>query len=103
MGVVRLHPQLGPQPDGGSVAAPRRRSRFIVASAGTDPTRLHPTAEQVMAERGIALDSHRAKSLAEVGIDWSYAITVCDAAFERCADFSSLGGVRLGQPMGLWR
>jgi protein-tyrosine-phosphatase len=78
-------------------------SRFIVASAGTDPTRLHPTAEQVMAERGIALDSHRAKSLAEVGIDWSYAITVCDAAFERCPDFSSLGGVRLGQPMGLWR
>jgi arsenate reductase (thioredoxin) len=62
-------------------------TRFVVASAGTAPTQVHPLAEQVMAERGLSLGSHRAKSIADVGTRWDYVITVCDAAFERCPEF----------------
>jgi len=62
-------------------------TRFVVASAGTAPTRVHPLAEPVMSERGLSLGSHRAKSIAEVGTRWDYVITVCDAAFERCPEF----------------
>ena len=40
-----------------------------------------------MAERGLSLASHRAKSIADVGTRWDYVITVCDAAFERCPEF----------------
>ena len=64
-------------------------ARFIVASAGTAPTRVHPLAEQVMAERGLSLFSQRAKSLAEVGTRWDYVITVCDAAYEQCPEFDA--------------
>jgi arsenate reductase (thioredoxin) len=63
--------------------------RFVVASAGTAPTRVHPLAEQVMAERGLSLSSHRAKPLAEVGTRWDYVITVCDAAYEQCPEFET--------------
>jgi len=62
-------------------------TRFVVASAGTAPTRLHPLAEQAIAECGLTLASHRAKSLADVGTRWDYVITVCDAAYEQCPDF----------------
>lgn len=62
-------------------------SRFVVASAGTAPTRLHPLAEQVMTERGLSLVSHHTKSLAQVGTRWDYVITVCDDAYEKCPDF----------------
>ena len=64
-------------------------SSFHVASAGTAPTRVHPLAEQVMAERGLSLGAHRAKALAEVGTRWDYVITVCDAAFEQCPEFEA--------------
>jgi arsenate reductase len=64
-------------------------TRFVAASAGTAPTRVHPLAEQVMAERGLSLSSHRAKSLAEVGTRWDYVITVCDAAYEQCPEFEA--------------
>jgi arsenate reductase (thioredoxin) len=63
--------------------------RFIVASAGTAPTRVHPLAEQVMAERGLGLGFHRAKSITDVGTRWDYVITVCDAAYEQCPEFEA--------------
>jgi arsenate reductase len=61
--------------------------RFEVASAGTAPTRLHPLAVDVMAEIGIDLSGHRAKSVYEAGHAWDYVITVCDAVFERCPEY----------------
>jgi arsenate reductase len=64
-------------------------TRFLVASAGTAPTRVHPLAEQVMAERGLGLGSHRAKSITDVGTRWDYVITVCDAAYEQCPEFEA--------------
>ena len=63
--------------------------RFDVASAGTAPTRVHPLAVQGMTERGVSLQTARAKGLTEVGTRWDYVITVCDAAFEQCPEFSA--------------
>jgi arsenate reductase len=40
-----------------------------------------------MADRGLSLQSHRSKSLGEVGTRWDYVITLCDEAFEECPDF----------------
>jgi arsenate reductase len=60
---------------------------FVVASAGTAPTHIHPLAMEVMTEKGMSLIGHRAKSLDEIGTGWDYVITVCDVAYERCPDF----------------
>ena len=70
-----------------------------------EPERTHATQERVLfvcthnsarsqmaeaiAERGLTLGSHRAKSLAEAGTRWDSVITVCDAAYEQCADFAT--------------
>ena len=62
-------------------------SRFHIESAGTAPTQIHPLAKQVMAERGLSLGTHRAKSLAAVGTRWDYVITLCEAAYEQCSEF----------------
>jgi arsenate reductase len=75
--------------------------RFVVASAGTRPTTIHPLTERVMSLRGLSLQSHRAKTLAEVGDRWDYVITLCDEAFEDCPDFpakTSLLHWRLDDP-----
>ena len=60
---------------------------FYVASAGATPTRVHPLAEQVMAEGGVSLRGHRAKQISEMGTRWDYVITLCDAAYEICPDY----------------
>jgi arsenate reductase len=59
--------------------------RFEVASAGTEATRVHPLAIQVMDEAGIDLRSHTSKAL-EGLLDqpWDDVVTVCDSANERC-------------------
>jgi ArsR family transcriptional regulator len=59
--------------------------RVTVRSAGTQPSRLHPLAEQVMAEVGIDIGHHQAKhvdSLAHLLPD--LVVTVCDIAREEC-------------------
>lgn len=62
--------------------------RFEAASAGTEPTVLHPLAVRAMAEVGIDLSGHRAKGLDAVGLEgWDDVITVCDAAAGRCPAF----------------
>jgi len=61
--------------------------QFYVASAGATPTRVHPLAEQVMAERGVSLRGHRAKQISEMGTRWEYVITLCEAAYEICPDY----------------
>ena len=61
--------------------------RYYVASGGTSPTNVHPLAELAMAERGLSLRAHWAKSVNEMGTRWDYVITVCDSAFERCPDY----------------
>ncbi len=57
-------------------------------SAGIDPTRVDPRAVQVMAEAGVDISSHHAKSISEIqDIDFDYVVTVCDQAREQCPYF----------------
>lgn len=60
--------------------------RVTVRSAGTQPARLHPLAERVMAEVGIDIGHHQSKhvdALAQLSPD--VVVTVCDIAREECA------------------
>jgi arsenate reductase len=62
--------------------------RFEVASAGTEPTRVHPLAKRAMHEVGIDVSGHTSKTIdALLGQPWDYVITVCDSASERCPVF----------------
>jgi arsenate reductase len=63
-------------------------NRYEVFSAGTKPGRVSPYAIKVMAEIGIDIGTHRAKSLQE-GLDqeFDYVVTVCDHAKESCSYF----------------
>lgn len=60
--------------------------RISVRSAGTQPTRLHPLAEQVMAEAGVDIGHHQAKHVdALARLAPAVVVTVCDIAREECA------------------
>lgn len=62
--------------------------RFLVESAGVDPTSVRPEAVSVMSELGIDISSHHSKSVNEfVGSHFDYVITVCDHANEQCPVF----------------
>jgi arsenate reductase len=67
--------------------------QVVVASAGTAPGNgPHPHAIAALAERGIAWQGKRSKSIDEVPGPWDLAITVCDGAREACP---VLPGVRM--------
>ncbi len=62
--------------------------RFEVVSAGTEPVPLNPGAVEAMAEIGIDISAQRSKDVAPfLGQKFSYVITVCDRAAERCPFF----------------
>jgi len=62
--------------------------RVQVASAGTEPGRLHPLAVQVMAERGLSLTGHHSQPASDyAGQRFDLVITVCDRAREVCPSF----------------
>jgi len=66
--------------------------RFEVFSAGTCPSRVHPMAIEVMAERGIDLQDQRSKSVdAFLGADCDTIVTTCDDAKEGCPVFPGQG------------
>ena len=72
-----------------------RGDRFDVESAGTRPGVVRPEAIEVMAEIGIDISGHRAKSTAEFeGQPFDYVLTVCDSAREACPVFPG-GGDRV--------
>ena len=63
-------------------------NRYEVFSAGTEPGRVSPYAIKVMAEIGIDIGAHRAKSLQEfLNQKFDYVVTVCDHAKESCPYF----------------
>ena len=63
-------------------------NRYEVFSAGTEPGRVSPYAIKVMAEIGIDIGAHRAKSLQEfLNQKFDYMVTVCDHAKESCPYF----------------
>jgi arsenate reductase len=76
--------------------------RFEVHSAGTAPTAVHPLAIRVMAEVGIDLDGHRAKSVTEFlgRMNPAYVIFVCDNARRTCpTTFPAVGATILAWPI----
>ncbi len=72
--------------------------RFEVFSAGIEPTRVHPLAIKAMAERGIDISKQTSKSASDLLSEhFSYIITVCDDAKEKCPTFPGVA-VRLHWP-----
>ncbi|MCX7919285.1 MAG: arsenate reductase ArsC [bacterium] len=66
--------------------------RYEVYSAGTEPTAVNPYAIKVMAELGIDISNHRAKSIDEFReCQFDYVVTVCDSAKETCPYFPGAG------------
>lgn len=64
------------------------RDRFDVVSAGTEPVPVNPRAVEAMAEVGIDISAQRSKDVAPfLEQQFSYVITVCDRAAERCPFF----------------
>lgn len=53
--------------------------RFVVESAGTRATRVHPLAIEAMREAGIDISGQRSKTVDDVGEGWDVVVTVCDA------------------------
>jgi len=53
--------------------------RFVVQSAGTKATAIHPLAVRAMREVGIDISDQRSKSVDDVGEGWDVVVTVCDA------------------------
>ena len=69
-------------------------NRFEAFSAGTEVTRVHPMAIEVMKEIGIDISGHRSKRLDEFfgkGI-WT-VVTVCDSAQGACPFFPGVQDV----------
>ena len=59
--------------------------RFEVFSAGTRPVGLDPNAVEAMREVGVDISGHWSKHMSEcLGKEFSFVITVCDAAAETC-------------------
>jgi arsenate reductase len=66
--------------------------RYEAFSAGTEPRGVNPYADRVMAEAGIDLGGHRAKSVSEFSdAAFDEVVTVCDAAGESCPVFPGGG------------
>jgi arsenate reductase len=62
--------------------------QFEVASAGTEPRSVNPLAIAAMREIGVDISGHRSKSVKEfLGQHFTYVITVCESANERCPIF----------------
>jgi protein-tyrosine-phosphatase/DNA-binding transcriptional ArsR family regulator len=62
--------------------------RVRALSAGSHPKPLHPTAVQVMRDRGIDLAGRRSKHLGEfTDLRFDYVISLCDRVREVCPEF----------------
>jgi arsenate reductase len=66
----------------------RYSHHYEAYSAGIAPTGLHPCAVKVMAEEGINISAHRAKSVDSFdGMTFDYVVTMCADAAENCPIF----------------
>ena len=64
------------------------KDKFEVFSAGLEPSYVHPLAIKAMNESGIDITNQYSKTVNEfLGQNFSYVITVCDGAKERCPVF----------------
>ena len=66
----------------------RHADRYEAQSAGNEPTEVHACAIKVMADLGIDISSHRAKSLDEFDdLTFDYVVTLCADVQESCPIF----------------
>jgi len=72
---------------------------FEVYSAGLEPKGVNPYTIRVMEEAGVDMSGHHSKSLGEYinKINFSYLITVCSNADQRCPYFPGMG-IRMHWP-----
>jgi len=72
---------------------------FEVYSAGLEPKGVNPYTIRVMEEAGVDMSGHHSKALGEYinKINFSYLITVCSNADERCPYFPGMG-IRMHWP-----
>jgi arsenate reductase len=64
------------------------KDKFEIFSAGLDPSHVHPLAIKAMTEARIDISNQYSKTVNDfLGTDFSYVITVCDSAKERCPVF----------------
>jgi arsenate reductase len=64
--------------------------KYEVVSAGLDPKGVHPLAIEAMREIDIDISAQTSKHVTEfLGRPFTYVITVCDSAKERCPIFPS--------------
>ncbi len=70
--------------------------RYEVASAGNQPTSVHPLAIATMAERGVDISGHRSKDAGELlGEEFDVVITLCgDDPLGSCPFFPGAGQYR---------
>lgn len=70
--------------------------RYDAHSAGNEPTSVHSCAIEVMAELGIDISSHRAKSLDEFDDQtFAYVVTLCADEQESCPIFPGGGCISI--------
>lgn len=64
------------------------KNRYVIVSAGLEPSNVDPNAIHVMKEDGIDISQHTSKDVNQfIGQQFDYIITVCDHASERCPYF----------------
>jgi arsenate reductase len=69
---------------------------FEAFSAGTNATFVHPTAIEVMREKGIDISTQRSKTVTSLGGEsFDFVITVCDESADACPAFTGKAGERL--------
>lgn len=66
-----------------------KSDRIEAFSAGTDPHGLNPLAVKAMAEAGVDISGHSSKRPEDLGIEFDFVVTVCDAANESCPVFAA--------------
>ena len=68
--------------------------RYVAASAGLEPSQIHPMTIQVMEEVGLPLDGHRPKPISEFlgRVPVRHIFVVCESAEKNCPRIWPFGG-----------
>jgi arsenate reductase (thioredoxin) len=68
--------------------------RFVAASAGLEPSHIHPMTMQVMEEVGLPLEGHRSKPISEFlgRVAVRHIFVVCESAEKNCPRLWPFGG-----------
>ena len=67
---------------------------FVAASAGLEPSRIHPMTIEVMEEVGVSMEGHRSKPISEFlgRVAVRHIFVVCESAEKNCPRIWPFGG-----------